>query len=113
MTNTFRERSTPLKRWDYFTKSLYQNTARMREFTYHGVIYSKSAELRAIDQKSSNINYVLILILMFMLLFANRYHEIWMVVAYMIIVVAGQTWRYLMLPKDITAHLTDTNRRAY
>ena len=42
---------------------------------------------------------------------ASSMKNIWVIVAGMVIIVAGEVVRLCRLPKDITAHLTDTGMR--
>ena len=107
-----KERIVPLTRWQYFFKVLYYNAASTTEFTYNKVIYRKSEELQAIEQRSARINYLMILLLILMFMLTSRYRNIWFVLIYLLLVVLGQIVRYTMLPKNITEHLTDTGRRA-
>ena len=100
-----------LSRWKYFTKNLYNNSAKSNQFSYEKVIYLKSEELMKIESHSSKINVYLLLALALMFLSATKVQSVWIVVAYMVIVVAGQMVRWLMLPKDISAHLTDSGLR--
>ena len=46
-----------------------------------------------------------------MFLLAGRYHNIYLVVFYLVAVIVGEAARLLMLPKDIKAHLKDTGYR--
>jgi len=107
-----KEQILPLTRWQYFFKALYHNAAATTEFTYDRVVYRKSQELQEIEQRSAKINYVLLVLLMAMFIFAVRLENIYIFLAYILLVIAGQIVRYCMLPKDIKAHLTDTGRRA-
>ena len=107
-----KEAAAPLTRWQYFFKVLYYNAANTTEFTYNKHIYVKSEELQAIDQRSTRIQYVLILLLILMFLLTAKMHNVWFVIVYFIAVIVGEAVRYFMLPKDIKAHLTDTGRRA-
>lgn len=106
-----REAMVPLTRWQYFTKTLYHNAARTALFTYNKVIYQKSEALQDIEEKSAKVNAVLLLLLILMFLLTSRYQNVWIVIAYLLLVIIGQVVRVCMLPKDIKAHLTDTNRR--
>ena len=106
-----KEASVPLTRWQYFTKTLYHNAAATTEFTYNGQIYRKSEELQAVEQRSGRINSVMLLLLIAMFLLTSYFHNVWFVLIYLVVVTAGQVVRYLMLPKDIASHLTDTGRR--
>ena len=102
-----REASVPLTRWQYFTKNLYRNAANETQFIYNKVIYEKSEALQDIERRSGRINAVLLL----MFLLASRYHNIYLVVFYLVAVIVGEAARLLMLPKDIKAHLKDTGYR--
>lgn len=106
-----REAMVPLTRWQYFTKTLYHNAAATSRFAYNKIIYEKSEELQDIEQRSSKINAVLLLLLMLMFYLTSRYQNVWIVIAYLLLAVIGQVARVLLLPKDIKAHLTDTNLR--
>ena len=111
MHSSPREEYVPLTRWQYFTKNLYTNPAKERVFVYNKVVYEKSRELQDIEQRSSRINYGLVLLLILMFILTSRFQQVYLVVAYLLLVIAGQAYRLLMLPKDISAHLTDTHRR--
>ena len=113
MSSAPREAKVKLTRWQYFVKTLYHNASATSEFSYNKVIYTKSEELQAIEQKSQRINMILLFLLFAMFLLATRYEQIWMVVAYLVIVVAAQAYRVSLLPKDIKAHLHDTGRREF
>ena len=112
MSKKKKEQILPLTRWQYFFKALYHNAAATTEFTYDRVIYRKSEELQEIEQRSAKINYLLLVLMMAMIVIATRLQNIYIFVAYILIVIVGQIVRYCMLPKDIKAHLTDTGRRA-
>ncbi|MBE6989719.1 MAG: hypothetical protein E7426_03105 [Ruminococcaceae bacterium] len=105
-----KETLAPLNRWQYFFKTLYHNSAATGEFVYDKRIYAKSEELQDIEQRSLRINYLMLLLLIVMFLLTSRFHNVWFVVIYMVLVVAGQTVRYAMLPKNIKDHLADTGR---
>lgn len=105
-----READLPLTRSRYFFKALYHNAAATPEFAYNKRIYIKSRELREIEQKSARINYFLLMALVVMALLTSRYQNIWVVVIYLVAVVAGQVVRYAMLPKNIKDHLSDSGR---
>ncbi len=105
-----KESALPLTRSRYFFKALYHNAAASPEFAYEKKIYIKSRELRDIEQRSARINYLLLLALILMFLLTSRYQNIWIVVIYLLAVVAGQAVRYAMLPRNITDHLTDSGR---
>ena len=109
--STSREASVPLTRWQYFTKNLYRNASNETQFTYNKVIYEKSEALQDIERRSGRINAVLLLLLLLMFLLAGRYHNIYLVVFYLVAVIVGEAARLLMLPKDIKAHLKDTGYR--
>ena len=102
-----REASVPLTRWQYFTKNLYRNASNETQFIYNKVIYNKSEELQEIERRSGRINAVLLL----MFLLAGRYHNIYLVVFYLVAVIVGEAVRLFMLPKDIKAHLEDSGYR--
>ena len=106
-----KEREAPLNRWQYFFKVLYHNAADTTEFTYNKIIYRKSEELQAIEQRSARINYILLVLLIAMFLLTSRYHNVWFVIIYLLAAIVGQVVRYCMLPRDIKSHLTDTGRR--
>jgi len=107
-----KEQILPLTRWQYFFKVLYYNAAATTEFTYNRVIYRKSEELQEIEQRSAKIHYLLLVLLMVMFATTARFHNIFIFIGYIVLVIAGEIVRYCMLPKDIKAHLTDTGRRA-
>ena len=46
MSSAPREATIPLTRWQYFTKTLYQNAAAKNLFVYNKVIYEKDEALR-------------------------------------------------------------------
>ena len=111
MAKARRDEKFILSRWKYFTKNMYNNSAKSNQFSYEKVVYLKSEELMKIESHSSRINVYLLLALALMFLSATKVQSVWIVVAYMVIVVAGQMVRWLMLPKDISAHLTDSGLR--
>lgn len=111
MAKSKRDAQLPLNRWRYFTKNLYNNTAKSSRFAYDKVVYEKSEALQDIEARSSKVNAVLLLALILMFLLTSRFHTAWIVVAYLVLVIAGQIYRLCMLPKDIKAHLTDTGYR--
>lgn len=111
MSSAPREAVVPLTRWQYFTKTLYHNAAARPLFSYNKVIYEKDDALRDIEEVNGRINMVLLLVLMAMFLTAGTMQSIWVILAGMVLIVAGELVRLLRLPKDITAHLTDTGRR--
>lgn len=104
-------KTRPLTRWAYFFKTLYSDGSSTMEFTYEKVVYVKSEELQRIEAANKRINGLLLLVLFAMFAIASQYQNIWIVIAYLVIVVAGQIVRLMRLPKNITAHLTDTGRR--
>lgn len=111
MPSAPREAKVPLTRWQYFVKNLYQNSANSGKFIYNKIIYNKSEEVQAIDYKSQRINLLLVLLLVVLFLVTSKYRNILFVVAYLVLVIAGQAARLFMLPKDIKAHLTDSGYR--
>lgn len=111
MAKNRRDAQIPLTRWRYFTKNLYNNTATKSRFAYDKVIYNKSEELMEIEARSNKINALLLLALVLMFLVTSKFQNIWVVIAYLVLVVAGQIVRLCMLPKDIGAHLTDSGYR--
>ena len=52
-----------------------------------------------------------LLVLLAMFLTASTVQNIYIIVAGMVVIAAGELVRLLRLPKDITAHLTDTGLR--
>lgn len=106
-----REAQLKLTRWQYFTKNLYNNTANKTRFVYDKVVYLKSEELMDIEARSNRINVILLLALVVMFLLTSQIQNVWIVIAYLVLVVAGQVVRFTMLPKDIKAHLTDSGYR--
>ena len=101
----------PLTRWVYFTKTLYHDPASTTEFTYGKTIYAKSEKLQQIEADNKRINTLLLLALFVMFYIGAQFQNMIVFLLYLILVVAGQGLRILHLPKDITAHLTDTGRR--
>jgi hypothetical protein len=101
----------PLTRWVYFTKTLYHDPASTTEFTYGKTIYAKSEKLQQIEADNKRINTLLLLALFVMFYIGAQFQNMMVFLLYLILVVAGQGLRILHLPKDITAHLTDTGRR--
>ena len=57
------------------------------------------------------LGMVLLLVLLGMFVTASTSKNIYVIVAGMAVIVAGELVRLLRLPKDIKAHLTDTGRR--
>lgn len=105
-----KSKGLPLNRWRYFTKTLYGQSNGV-EFTYEKVIYYKSEALMDIEYGNKRINAGLLLALFATFYFATELQNVWLVVAYFFLVVAGQAARLLRLPKDIMAHLEDSGRR--
>ena len=101
----------PLTRWVYFTKTLYHDSAATTEFTYEKKIYIKSEELQRIEGDNKRINTLLLLALFAMFYIGAQFRNIWAFILYFVLVIAGQALRLMHLPKDITAHLTDSGRR--
>ena len=101
----------PLTRWVYFTKTLYHDPSSTTEFTYGKTIYVKSEKLQQIEADNKRINTLLLLALFVMFYIGAQFQNMMVFLLYLILVVAGQGLRILHLPKDITAHLTDTGRR--
>ena len=111
MSSAPREAMVPLTRWQYFTKTLYHNAAAKALFVYNKVIYEKDEALQQIEEVNSRINMVLLLVLLVMFFTASTMRNIYIIVAGMAVIVAGEIVRLLRLPRDIKAHLTDTGRR--
>lgn len=113
MSKNKKKKSTevPLTRWVYFTKTLYHDPAATTEFTYGKTIYVKSEELQNVEADNKRINTLLLLALFVMFYIGSQFQNILVFLLYFVLVVAGQTLRLLHLPKEITAHLTDTGRR--
>ena len=111
MNSAPREAMVPLSRWQYFTKTLYHNAAAKTLFVYNKVIYEKDEALQQVEEVNGRINMVLLLVLLAMFFTAGTTKNIYVIVAGMAVIVAGEIVRLLRLPKDITAHLTDTGRR--
>ena len=101
----------PLTRWVYFTKTLYHDPASTTEFTYGKTIYAKSEKLQQIEADNKRINTLLLLALFVMFYIGAQFQNMMVFLLYLVLVVLGQGLRILHLPKDITAHLTDTGRR--
>ena len=111
MSSAPREAIVPLTRWQYFTKTLYHNAAAKTLFVYNKVIYEKDEALQQVEEVNGRINMVLLLVLLAMFFMASSMKNIWVIVAGVAVIVAGEIVRLLRLPKDIKAHLTDTGRR--
>ncbi len=111
MSSAPREATVPLTRWQYFTKTLYHNAAAKSQFVYNKVIYEKDETLRQVEEVNGRINMALLLVLLVMFFSASTLKNIWIIVAGMAVIVAGEIVRLVRLPRDITAHLTDTGRR--
>lgn len=103
--------AVPLTRWRYFTKNLYNNSGNSASFAYEKVIYNKSEELQEIETRTNKINVLLLLALVVMFFVTSKVQNILIVLAYMVLVVAGQVVRFCMLPKNIGEHLTDSGYR--
>ena len=78
---------------------------------YNKVIYEKDEALRQTEEVNGRINMALLLVLLVMFFSASTLKNIWVIVAGMAVIVAGEIVRLVRLPRDITAHLTDTGRR--
>ena len=111
MSSAPREAMVPLTRWQYFTKTLYRNAAAKTRFVYNKVVYEKDETLQKIEEGNGRINMGLLLVLLAMFLTASTVQNIYIIVAGMVVIAAGELVRLLRLPKDITAHLTDTGLR--
>ena len=111
MSSAPREATVPLTRWQYFTKTLYHNAAAKDLFVSNKVIYEKDEALRQTEEVNGRISMALLLVLLGMFFSASTLKNIWVIVAGMAVIVAGEIVRLVRLPKDITAHLTDTGRR--
>ena len=111
MSSAPREAMVPLTRWQYFTKTLYHNAAAKTRFVYNKVVYEKDEALQKIEEGNGRINMGLLLVLLAMFLTASTVQNIYIIVAGMVVIAAGELVRLLRLPKDITAHLSDTGLR--
>lgn len=111
MSSAPREAKVPLTRWQYFVKTLYHDPAKRTTFSYNKVIYAKSDELMDIEFANSRINTALLLLLILMFVAVAKYQSAWFMLGGMLLIVAGEVYRMLRLPRDIKAHLTDTGRR--
>ena len=111
MSSAPREAMVPLTRWQYFTKTLYHNAAAKTLFVYNKVIYEKDEALQQVEEVNGRISMGLLLVLLLMFFTASSTKNIYVIVAGMAVIVAGEVVRLCRLPKDITAHLTDTGRR--
>ena len=80
-------------------------------FVYNKVIYEKDEALQQVEEVNGRINMVLLLVLLAMFFTAGTTKNIYVIVAGMAVIVAGEVVRLCRLPKDIKAHLTDTGRR--
>lgn len=78
---------------------------------YNKVVYEKDETLQKIEEGNGRINMGLLLVLLAMFLTASTVQNIYIIVAGMVVIAAGELVRLLRLPKDITAHLTDTGLR--
>ena len=100
-----------LTRWQYFTKTLYHDSAATAEFTYEKVIFLKSEELQQKEADNKRINTLLILALFAMFALSAKFQIVWILLLYFVIVIVGQMLRFLNLPKNIMDHLEDSGRR--
>ena len=75
------------------------------------MVYEKDETLQKIEEGNGRINMGLLLVLLAMFLTASTVQNIYIIVAGMVVIAAGELVRLLRLPKDITAHLTDTGLR--
>ena len=64
MSSAPREATIPLTRWQYFTKTLYQNAAAKNLFVYNKVIYEKDEALRQTEEVNGRISMALLLVLL-------------------------------------------------
>ena len=94
-----------------FYQDAVHNAAAKTLFVYNKVIYEKDEALQQIEEVNGRINMVLLLVLLVMFFTASTTKNIYVIVAGMAVIVAGELVRLLRLPKDIKAHLTDTGRR--
>ena len=58
MSSAPREATVPLTRWQYFTKTLYQNAAAKNLFVYNKVIYEKDEALRQTEEDNLCAAYI-------------------------------------------------------
>ena len=100
-----------LTRWQYFTKTLYHDSAATAEFTYEKVIFLKSEELQQKEADNKRINTLLILALFAMFALSAKFQIVWILLLYFVIVIVGQMLRFLNLPKNIMDHVEDSGRR--
>ena len=100
-----------LTRWEYFTKTLYHDSAATTEFTYEKVIFLKSEELQQKESDNKRINTLLLLALFAMFALSAKFQIVWILLLYFVLVIVGQTLRFLNLPKNIMEHLEDSGRR--
>ena len=75
------------------------------------MVYEKDEALQKIEEGNGRINMGLLLVLLAMFLTASTVQNIYIIVAGMVVIAAGELVRLLRVPKDITAHLTDTGLR--
>lgn len=111
MSSAPREAKVPLTRWQYFVKTLYHDPAKRGTFTYNKIIYAKSDELMDIEYANSRVNTAMLLLLVLVFVATYKFNTAWVLLGGMVLILAGEIYRMLRLPKDIKAHLTDTGRR--
>ena len=75
------------------------------------IILIRPVCVQQVEAVNGRINMVLLLVLLAMFFTAGTTKNIYVIVAGMAVIVAGEVVRLCRLPKDITAHLTDTGRR--
>ena len=75
------------------------------------MLFRSDETLQKIEEGNGRINMGLLLVLLAMFLTASTVQNIYIIVAGMVVIAAGELVRLLRLPKDITAHLTDTGLR--
>ena len=102
MSSAPREAMVPLTRWQYFTKTLYHNAAAKTRFVYNKVVYEKDETLQKIEEGNGRINMGLLLVLLAMFLTASTVQNIYIIVAGMVVIAAGELVRLLRLPKEMT-----------
>ena len=95
MSSAPREAMVPLTRWQYFTKTLYHNAAAKTRFVYNKVVYEKDEALQKIEEGNGRINMGLLLVLLAMFLTASTVQNIYIIVAGMVVIAAGELVRLL------------------
>ena len=95
MSSAPREAMVPLTRWQYFTKTLYHNAAAKTRFVYNKVVYEKDETLQKIEEGNGRINMGLLLVLLAMFLTASTVQNIYIIVAGMVVIAAGELVRLL------------------